>query len=163
MGKLDVALTREAAKYCANESTQNNRGSMYYDIQYTPTQIERILPFIWDYAIQGLQTIVPEHPQHGTPIIQGNSTRFDDALAIVADVSSVYYSLPTSDKQALELRYKYDLTFSKVAERLGVTEDAARKRVDRAVQRIANKLTGGADLDSKPNGKGLSDDEGEDY
>jgi RNA polymerase sigma factor (sigma-70 family) len=44
--------------------------------------------------------------------------------------------LPRADRDAILLRYYRDLSFAEVAEQIGVTPDAARKRVERAVEKL---------------------------
>jgi len=152
MGKLSVALTREASKYANKEQTETNGGKLYYDIAYSDKQVEAIMPFIWDYSGMTVQTSVPQHPSLGTPIVDSNPISghtFDDALAILADVSSAYYDLQKSDQIILALRYRQDLTYKKIGDQMEITDDTARKRVERAVKRISERLNKGADLDAK--------------
>jgi RNA polymerase sigma factor (sigma-70 family) len=44
--------------------------------------------------------------------------------------------LPRADREAILLRYYRDLSFAEIAEQIGVTPDAARKRVERAVEKL---------------------------
>ena len=44
--------------------------------------------------------------------------------------------LPRADREAILLRYYRDLSFPQVAEQIGSTPDAARKRVERAVEKL---------------------------
>jgi RNA polymerase sigma factor (sigma-70 family) len=46
------------------------------------------------------------------------------------------------DRQAVLLRYYRDLTFAQVAAEIGTTEDAARKRVDRAIDKLRQIAAG---------------------
>lgn len=152
MGKLSVALTREASKYASKEQRENNGGQLYYDIAYNDKQVEAILPFIWEYSGATMQRVVAEHPSLGTPIVEtsplsGNT--FDDAIAILADVSSVYYDLPKADQIILALRYREDLPYKKIGTQMSITDDTARKRVERAIKRISEKLNKSTDIDSK--------------
>lgn len=57
------------------------------------------------------------------------TTRPDEFDALIA-------SLPPSDREALTLRYAADLSFSEIAAHLDCTEAAAKKRVQRALQRL---------------------------
>jgi RNA polymerase sigma factor (sigma-70 family) len=54
----------------------------------------------------------------------------DDALA----------ALPESDREAILLRFYRSLTFPEIAAAVGIASDAARKRVDRAVERLRVQL-----------------------
>lgn len=152
MGKLHVTLSREASKFCSNEQTHQNGGVLSYNLEYSPTQVEAALPFMWDFTHSNMQRSVPMHPTFGTPIVDTlplSSQSFDDALAVLADISSGYYGLTKGDQTILELRFREDFTFRKIGKTMNITEDAARKRVDRAVQRLAGKLTLGGDPDAK--------------
>jgi hypothetical protein len=44
--------------------------------------------------------------------------------------------LPRADREAILLRYYRDFSFAEVAEQMGVTPDAARKRVERGVEKL---------------------------
>jgi RNA polymerase sigma factor (sigma-70 family) len=44
--------------------------------------------------------------------------------------------LSRADREAILLRYYRDLSFAEVAEQIGVTPDAARKRVERAIEKL---------------------------
>jgi RNA polymerase sigma factor (sigma-70 family) len=44
--------------------------------------------------------------------------------------------LPRADREAILLRYYRDLSFADVAEQIGSTPDAARKRVERAIEKL---------------------------
>ena len=57
------------------------------------------------------------------------TTRPDEFDALIA-------SLPPSDREALTLRYAADLSFAEIAAHLDCTEAAAKKRVQRALQRL---------------------------
>ena len=45
-------------------------------------------------------------------------------------------ALPPGDREALTLRYAADLSFSEIAEAIGCTEAAAKKRVQRALHKL---------------------------
>ena len=49
--------------------------------------------------------------------------------------------LPTQDRAALLLRFYEDRSFREIGETLGVSEDAAQKRVARAIEKLRSKLT----------------------
>lgn len=148
-GKLHVALNREAAKYSTKEQSYSNGGTLHYDQQYTVKQIEAAMPFLWEFTHSGVQRSVAEHPTTGAPVgvtapLSGQT--FDDAIAILADISSGYYKLPKNDQEVLRLRFREDFTFRKIGKTLEITEDAARKRVDRAVERLWDGLTNGTNV-----------------
>ncbi|MEZ5323605.1 MAG: sigma-70 family RNA polymerase sigma factor [Verrucomicrobiales bacterium] len=49
--------------------------------------------------------------------------------------------LPNQDRAALLLRFYEDRSFREIGETLGVSEDAAQKRVTRAIEKLRSKLT----------------------
>jgi RNA polymerase sigma factor (sigma-70 family) len=64
------------------------------------------------------------------------SQRLDEALA----------RLPATDREALILRFFTDLSLREVGQRLGLSEDAAQKRLERALERLRRRLRfGGVD------------------
>lgn len=62
-----------------------------------------------------------------------NATNWD---ALAPHLDDVMGDLPETDRQAVLLRYFESRSFREVGHELGVSEEAARKRVDRAVDRM---------------------------
>ena len=60
-----------------------------------------------------------------------------DARVVLDDAVRV---LATAEREAVLLRYYRDLTFVELGDVLGITEEAARKRVDRGVQKLRRFL-----------------------
>jgi RNA polymerase sigma factor (sigma-70 family) len=58
---------------------------------------------------------------------------FDDVLPMLDDAIS---RLPAADREGVLLSYFGELTFRQVGESMGISEEAARKRVSRAVERM---------------------------
>jgi RNA polymerase sigma-70 factor (ECF subfamily) len=54
-------------------------------------------------------------------------------------------SLGEPDREILDLRYRHDLAFAEIAERLGIGVGAAKMRHLRAVERLRSRLDGGHD------------------
>lgn len=149
LGKLNVALSREASKYCSAQQTESNGGELEYDLQYTAKQIEGALPFLWEFNEYGMQQSVPEHPSLGSIITDTqplSGQTFNTAITIMADISSGYFQLPKEDQKILALRYRDGLTFGKLGKHYNISEDAARKRVVRAIDRLSGKLTSSANI-----------------
>jgi RNA polymerase sigma factor (sigma-70 family) len=67
-----------------------------------------------------------------------------DGTAPSPDLDAALGRLSTSDRDALLLRYWQGLAVGEVAARLGVAENTAAKRLERAVGRLRAKLTGEA-------------------
>ena len=67
----------------------------------------------------------------------------DDAWASIADnLHDAMDKLGTADRQALLLRFFEQLSMRETADMLGVSEDAAKKRVSRALDKLRVRLTG---------------------
>ncbi|MBE2214255.1 MAG: sigma-70 family RNA polymerase sigma factor [Opitutaceae bacterium] len=56
------------------------------------------------------------------------------------DLDAVLAALPERDRIALALRYFEDRAFAEIGRRLSVSEDAARMRVDRALEKMRTRL-----------------------
>lgn len=56
------------------------------------------------------------------------------------DLDAVMADLPERDRSALALRFFDDRAFAEIGQRLGVSEDAARMRVDRALEKMRTLL-----------------------
>lgn len=78
---------------------------------------------------------------HGLPIID---LRRPEASAEEADERSRIWAgvecLSPRDQAVLALRFKLDASWAEIAEVLGITEGAARKRVNRAVRRLTTLI-----------------------
>jgi RNA polymerase sigma factor (sigma-70 family) len=69
----------------------------------------------------------PEAPQNSeTPQWQELAPLLDELIG----------QLPRADREAILLRYYRDFSFAQVAEQIGATPDAARKRIERAVEKL---------------------------
>lgn len=60
--------------------------------------------------------------------------------ALSGEVDAALLALPSSDRDALVLRYFEGLDYRKLGSSLGTTEEAARKRVTRAIEKLAAAL-----------------------
>lgn len=137
-GKLYVALRREASKFAAGEQEARVGRPLREDNHYSPSMVERILPFVFQ---PWPQTVVAENPVTGE-LSRPIPHKTDVALAILADVSGAFHGLDKPSQEVLKLRFEQDFTFPEISDLLGISEAAATKRVDRAVQRLVNSLAG---------------------
>lgn len=128
-GKLHVSLRREAARYCREQTSQQHLGP---DVNYyTIPQIEALLPHVWDFS---------DWPQSADPA----SVVFDEALAMLADVSGAYYKLIPEDRDVLAYRYRDDMTIPQIAERLDLTVRQIERGIARALKNLHTRLGGEA-------------------
>ena len=131
-GKLVVSLKRLAARYCANETAANIHKPLDTNFHYTIEQIERGLPFIWQ---ERPQTIAVRHEASSGE----NST---NAVAVLADLDFAFQSLNADYQNILKWRFQLNLNLKEIGELLGITDRAAKARIDRALEKLQFELGG---------------------
>lgn len=75
-------------------------------------------------------------------LLMENQTRPPEWDALSLHLDEVMADLPEADRHAVLLRYFEDRSYRDVGVELGVSEEAARKRVDRAVDRLRDLFCG---------------------
>jgi RNA polymerase sigma-70 factor (ECF subfamily) len=63
-----------------------------------------------------------------------------------AALTALVFTAPEADQLILRLRYEENLPHTQIAERLGVSEPACRKRLERALGRLRSRAAEDADL-----------------
>jgi RNA polymerase sigma-70 factor (ECF subfamily) len=63
-----------------------------------------------------------------------------------AALTALVFTAPEADQLILRLRYEENLLHAQIAERLGVSETACRKRLERALARLRNRAAEDPDL-----------------
>lgn len=137
---MNKSLSNAALKYCEKEKAR----VIGYDVKdvfyYDKTTVEIFLPTI----LSG-EYVLPEHlgkdlnsgRSHKDPS-EGNSWQ-----AMRADISAGFDKLTDTHKRVLMLRFiDESRTFKQLGDELGCSEQAARKRTDRAIQALINKIGG---------------------
>lgn len=136
-GKLYVSLRSEAAKYCAKEQAAAVGRPISEGNFYTPALLERALPYIFEDIPQ---TTVRVNPVTEAPeSYQGEPNL---ALTILTDIKSGFYGLHRKLQEEIEWYYRDGLTYEEIGELRGLTKDGAKKRIDKAVSRLSDKLAG---------------------
>lgn len=138
-GKLFVSLRREASKFAAKEQAAATANPLNMDSFYTTQRIEAVLPFVFD---EWPQSQVRVNPVTGEPVDGTDHTLIGEALAVLADVSGAFHGLNREMKEVLYWRFRDGLTFQEIGELSGMTKVGAKKRVDRAVKRLQETLSG---------------------
>ncbi len=145
------SLRNEALDYCQRWKAKTigyDVSDLYY---YEPAMVEILLPTV----LMGNFHIAPKLNLSGggrpsAPAEGGN------VQVMLLEVDSAYWKLSKEDRKLLFFRHAESLDFKEIANYLSLgTEDAARMRHKRAIQRLVNKLGGrkpfvDEDLD-KPN------------
>ena len=136
-GKLYVSLRSEAAKFCAKEAAAIIGRPINEGNFYTPALLDRALPYIFEDIPQ---TTVKVNPVTGHS--ETHSAEPNLALTLLVDIKGGFYGLHRTLQEELEWRYRDGLTLEEIAELRGLTKDGAKKRIDKALQRLADKLAG---------------------
>ena len=83
-----------------------------------------------------------ENPVTGQTYATGSGADFGNAVAIMADIRGAFYSLNREIREVLELRFRDGLTYDEIGELAGISKVGAKKRVDRAIERLHDALSG---------------------
>ena len=134
-GKLFVALRREASKYCARETRERTGQPLDYHSEYSLSQIERALPFVFEEMPSQAVAVNPYTGEALSPIGDGT------AQAVMSDMKGAYADLPREVKLVLALRFRDGLTEAQIGELTGMSQQAAHKRIKRAVARMRDALS----------------------
>lgn len=138
-GYLNTALYRAGLRYAMAERKRIT-GAQSQDLHfYSPGQLEEILPYIWDYEDWFLSIDSPAYIRSGV----GDPATGNVRLATLVDVSSAVLNLPDADDiEFLRLRYEDGIDFTALGLRYELTEDGARKRHKRILNRLVRDLGG---------------------
>ena len=133
-GRLYVSLKREAAKYCARETAarvgQPTTAGRFYNLE----RIRRVLPFIFENPhLDAVQV----NPLTGQAVGQPATGQ---AQVILMDVRSAYYDLPAKTRELLALRFRDGLSHEEISELRGLTVEATKTAIHRALKKISDNL-----------------------
>lgn len=136
--KLIAKSLRNAAKdYCQKEKARAvgyNVEDLYY---YDKELLERLLPSV----ISGDRT-APSLNDLGYTNNKKVASEGNNWFAMVADIEKAIKRLPEEQADIIFKRYGEDATVESLAKEIGVSVDAARMRVNRALNNIMNYLGG---------------------
>jgi RNA polymerase sigma factor (sigma-70 family) len=132
------SLANEAQRFVLKERAAKSRVNVSDYFFYSVDVLMELLKDVWDYA--GWTDAAPDQSQVGgtrRPSEGGNR------LAMLSDVSSALKHLSESDDMLLYYRFGHaGHSIEETATALGITEEAARKRVERALRRLQDQLGG---------------------
>lgn len=142
LGKVARAMKNQARKFCLKEKAQHEGYSVDDLSWYTTKELGTLVSVVLDdkdaWATPPQQD--GEKMRGGDPAIGGNW------LAMLADVSRAYDSLPGEDREVLALRYGAGEEDKKVlrelAEEYEVTVSTVHKRITKALERLQDLLGG---------------------
>lgn len=136
--KLRNACRQKCLNVIARERKQRSGlqpGDAFY---YTPQMIREIISNIWDeddwatgeVATTG-ETRTPSRPSEG-----------NNRLAMIADVRSAFFNLKKPDQELLYVLYRDNKSFEEAAELFTVTERTIRRRDERIMDKMVERLGG---------------------
>lgn len=137
--KLFVTLRREAAKFCAHEQQVQVGRPIREENFYTFAILTRALPYMFEDVPV---SVALENPVTGQSYGSGTASDFGNAAAIMADIKGAFYGLNKEMQEVIELRFRDGLTYEEIGELDGISKVGAKKRVDRAVERLRDALSG---------------------
>lgn len=139
--KLRRACRQRCLTVIAAERKKVSRlrdGDLFY---YSPTLLTDILPHIWDpddwtasHAAAQEERTAPSRPSEG-----------NNRLAMIVDVRGAFYGLPAVDQRLLMLLYRGGgASYEQVGECLEVSERTVRRREERVLEKLVERLGGEA-------------------
>jgi len=69
-----------------------------------------------------------------------NEIKHVTQIELLSDHASLLNILPSHDKSVLELRVVYSMSFKEIAAALNITEEAAKKRAQRGLRKLREKI-----------------------
>jgi RNA polymerase sigma factor (sigma-70 family) len=139
--KLRKTFYNEAQKYVAKERARHSRAPISDSFYYTHEVLHELLRDVWEHAgWTDTPDMSSEYISHTSKPSEGGNR-----LALLSDVAAGLGRLNTNDRELLRLRYANGgMEFGALAESLGTTEEATRKRVKRALNKLQDRLGGEA-------------------
>ena len=137
--KLRRTFYNEAQKYVAKERSRYSRSPMADSFYYTHEVLHELLPDVWEH-IGWVDTpdMSQEFITHTSKPSEGGNR-----LALLSDVAFGLDRLNKNDKDLLRMRYAHGgMEFSALAETYGASDEAIRKRVKRALDKLQDRLGG---------------------
>lgn len=142
--KIASTLRKVASDYCAREKAAVEGYSVDDLYRYTIPKIKALLPDIFEY--QDWQSFGLKGD--GQPSSKPQANQTGDRIAELVDVRSAVKALPEETKELLYLVHVYQYTAENVAEHFEISDEAAKKRMQRAygaVQRSLGRRDPGAE------------------
>lgn len=133
---IRAVLNKEARAYAIRERAAMS-GYDSSDLEwYTPRSIRAVLPLVFDHEDWNSYGSAMSSMPSSKPT--ANAT--GDMLATIVDIKSAMESLFPEQQQILRMFYGAGVGTEVLALTFDINEEAARKRIDRAVYAIADRL-----------------------
>jgi RNA polymerase sigma factor (sigma-70 family) len=137
---VNRSIRNAALKFCEKEKARAVGYELSDLFYYDKATIEIFLPTIItkDYEIPEGLTVNGDNSRSTKDPAEGNGW-----LAMRADISRGFDLLDEKHKEILRLRFLDESrTLRQLGDSLGATEEAVRKRIDRAIKSLINKIGG---------------------
>lgn len=144
-------LTAEAMRFGLAEKAVQHGYSIEDMIEYPPAMIRHLLPDVFD--LENVQSF--ESKWDAMPRSKGLANATGDKLAHVLDIRSALPRLTQKQYDAIVWRYKMGYSFQLIGQELGISEEAAKDRVRKAIRSLSKTLRRGAG-GSTPEGRSTS-------
>lgn len=137
--KLRKTFYNEAQKYVAKERARHSRAPYTDTFFYTHEVLHELLRDVWEHAgWTDTPDMSSEYISHTSKPSEGGNR-----LALLSDVAAGLDRLNKNDRDLLRLRYAQGgMDFAALAESYGTTDEAIRKRVKRALNKLQDRLGG---------------------
>jgi RNA polymerase sigma factor (sigma-70 family) len=137
--KLRKTFYNEAQKYVAKERSRHSRSPMSDSFYYTHAVLHELLPDVWEHVgWTDTPDMTSEFVAHSSKPSEGGNR-----LALLSDVAAGLARLNKTDNDLLRMRYaKGGMDFAALAESYGASDEAMRKRVKRALDKLQDRLGG---------------------
>lgn len=133
---LNRLMTKAANKFLKTEDAASHGYSQEDVFEYPTAVIEELLGQVFDY--EDWQSF--GQSGDGQPKAKGQANMTGDRIAMLIDVKSAVERLSADHYNAIVWTYKYHFSPADLAEQWEMTEDGARKRVNRSVQAVRKLL-----------------------
>lgn len=134
--KVAPLVRRAAFDYCNKERSQVEGYAPEDTFKYTLPKVSRLLEDVFEYV--DWQSFGKSGD--GQPMVKGQANETGDRIAELVDVKAALQGLHPNVADLLELKYKHRYTSEMLAVTVGISTDAAKKRVQRAVKAVQRSL-----------------------
>lgn len=136
-GLLDHRLTSIARRFSARERAQ----LLGYDpsdlAHYNLRAVRDLLPDVFDYNNWQPSGLTGDGQPRAKPLANQGM----DRVSMLIDIKEAVSKLPEEQYNVILWVYKYGYTSEQLAAELEITQDAAQKRIQRAVRKVQAMLT----------------------
>lgn len=134
--KIAGTMRKVASDYCAREKASTEGYNLEDLYRYSIPKIKSLIADVFSY--QNWQTFGLKGD--GQPGSKGQANETGDRVAELIDVRAAVARLPHDTKELLYYQHVHHYTAENLAEHFGIGEDAARKRMERALGSVRKQL-----------------------